>query len=47
MAGKFAAGIFNELLKGEARVGKPTLKRASAQAKFFRDIFQRRPLPGQ
>ena len=34
MAGKFAAGIFDELLKGEARVRKPPLKRAYTQAQF-------------
>jgi hypothetical protein len=45
MAGKFAARLFNELLKGDACVGKPTLKRACAQAEFLSDISQRRPLP--
>ena len=40
MPGQFAACILNELLKGEARVSKPTLKRACAQAKFFGDILQ-------
>ena len=44
MAGKFTAGIFNELLKVEAHIGKSALKRARAQTKFFRDIFQRRTL---
>src|SRR5437867_10566006 len=46
MAGKFAAGVFNELLKGEAGIRKSALKRSRAQAKFFRDIFQRGTLPG-
>src|SRR3974390_2779845 len=46
MAGKFAPGVFNDLLKREARMGKRALKRARTQAKFFRDIFERRLLPG-
>src|SRR6266542_1962285 len=47
MAGKFAARVFNELLKGDACVSKPTLKGACAHAEFLSDILQRRPLPGQ
>jgi hypothetical protein len=46
MAGKFAAGIFDELLKGKTRISKPALKRACTDADLFRDILQRRPLPG-
>src|SRR5882672_416422 len=34
MTGKFAARIFNKLLKGDACVSKPTLKRPCARAKF-------------
>ena len=47
MARKFAADIFNELLKRYASVRKPTLKRAGAQAKFLSDILQRGTLAGQ
>ena len=47
MAGKFTARIFNELLKGDACVGEPTLKRARAHAEFLSDTLQRRTLPGQ
>ena len=47
MTGKFAARLFNELLKGDACVSQPTLKRACAQAEFLSDILQRRTLPGQ
>ena len=47
MTGKFAARIFNELLKGDACVSKPTLQRACAHAEFLSDILQRRTLPGQ
>src|SRR5436309_12465150 len=46
MTGKFSARVFNELLKAEAGIGKPALKRARAQAKLFRYIFQGRTLPG-
>ena len=47
MAGKFAARIFNNLLKSEASVRKPALKRACAQAEFLGDILQRGALAGQ
>src|SRR6266568_1119621 len=47
MAGKFAAGIFNELLESEARVSKSALKRSEAKAKFLSNILQRGPLAGQ
>jgi hypothetical protein len=47
MGGQFAARLFNELLKGEARVGKPSLKRACAHAQLLSDILQRRTFPGQ
>src|SRR6185369_179369 len=47
MVGKFAARVFNELLKGDACIGEPTLKRACAQAEFLSDILQRRTFPGQ
>ena len=40
MTGKFAARIFNELLKRYTSVRKPTLKRAGAQAKFLSDVLQ-------
>ena len=46
MTGKFSARVFNQLLKAEAGIGKTALKRARAQAKLFRYIFQRRTLPG-
>src|SRR2546426_6878740 len=47
MTGEFAARIFNELLKGDACISQPTLKRACAHAEFLSDISQRRTLPGQ
>ncbi len=46
MTGKFSARVFNELLKAEPGIGKTPLKRARAKAKLFRDILQRRSLPG-
>src|SRR6476619_3002899 len=46
MVGKFTSGVFNELLKGEAGLGKSALESARAQAKLFRDIFQRRTFTG-
>src|SRR2546423_13827002 len=46
MTGKFPACVFNELLKAEPGIDKTPLKGARAKAKLFRDIFQRRSLPG-
>src|SRR5580765_226845 len=45
MAGKLSASIFNELLKVEAHIGEPALKRPRAQTQFFRDIFKCWALP--
>ena len=39
MVSKLATGVFNDLLKDEARVGEAALKGARAQAKFFGDSF--------
>jgi len=47
MMGKFAARLFNDLLKGDACIGKAALQRADTQAKFLSDILQRRTLAGQ
>src|SRR6266511_67546 len=47
MARKFEARIFNELLKGDACISEPTLKRACAHTEFLSNISQRRALPGQ
>src|SRR5437867_13427137 len=47
MTGKFAARIFNELLKGDPCASEPTLQGACAHAEFLSDILQRRTLPGQ
>ena len=40
MAGEFAARLCNELLKGDACISEPALKRACAQAVFLGDILQ-------
>src|SRR5690349_25117096 len=40
MAGKFAPGIFNELLKVAAHIGESALKGARTQTKYFRNIFK-------
>src|SRR6185436_6776884 len=40
MVGEFAARLFDELLKGNARVSQATLERACTQAEFLSDISQ-------
>ena len=47
MMGEFAARLFNDLLKGDACIGKSALQRARSHAKFSPDILQRRTLPRQ
>ena len=47
ITGKFAAGLLNELLKGEARVREPALKRAGAKSQFPGDILEGGTLAGQ
>jgi len=44
--GRVPARLFDKLLKGNARIRKPALKRARAHAEFLRDILQRWTSPG-
>jgi hypothetical protein len=45
MPGKFAPRVFNELLKGDAGVSKPMLKRARVRGEFLSDFLQSWTLP--
>src|ERR1700730_5270306 len=45
MMSQFATGLFQELLKCDAAIRKPSLQRSRAEIQLSRHVVNRRPLP--